>query len=95
MIEDILKNIHNLDNNIDPKIKVTMIESEKFDSPTPMKKKIQKIKSNPWERKIDRSWIFSFANPMKITKKNVIKIDENSKITIKSQLLRSMSTRSN
>ena len=36
----------------------------------------------------------SFANPTKINKKNVIKIDEDEKITIKPQLLRSTSTRS-
>jgi len=56
--------------------------------------KIQKIKSNPHEIKIDRPWISNFANPTKINKKNVIKIDENSKITIKPQLLRNMSARS-
>ena len=55
---------------------------------------IQRIKSNPHEIKIDRSWIACFANPTKINKKNVIKIDENDKITIKSQLLKSMSARS-
>ena len=70
-----------------------MIEAEKFESPTPMQK-IQRIKSNPQDIKIDRSWISSFANPTKINKKNVIKIDEEGKITIKPQLLRSMSTRS-
>jgi len=56
--------------------------------------KIQRINSNLEEIKIDRFWISSFDKPMKINKKNVIKIDENGKITIKSQLLRSMSTRS-
>ena len=70
-----------------------MIEAEKFESPTPMQK-IQRIKSNPQEIKIDRSWISNFANPTKITKKNIIKIDEEGKITIKSQFLRSKSTRS-
>ena len=42
------------------------------------------IKSYPHEIKIDRSWISRFANPTKINKKNVIKIDENGKITVKS-----------
>jgi len=87
------KVIYKLDNTIDPKTKVTMIEAEKFKSSTLMQK-IQRIKSNPHEIKIDRSWISSFAKPTKINKKNVIKIDENGKITIKPQLLRSMSTRS-
>ena len=59
-----------------------MIEVEKFESPIPMQK-IQKIKSNPQEIKIDRSWVSNFANPTKINQKNVIKIDENGKITIK------------
>ena len=54
--------------------------------------KIQRIKSNPHEIKINRSWICNFVNPTKINKKNVIKIDEEGKITIKPQLLRSMST---
>ena len=70
-----------------------MIETQKFESPTPMQK-IQRIKSNPEEIKIDRSWIHSFANPTKINKKNVIKIDENGKIIIKPQSLISMSARS-
>ena len=87
------KIIYKLDNAIDPKTKVTMIEVEKFESPTPMQK-IHRIKSNPQEIKIDCSWISSFANPRKINKKNIIKIDEEVKITIKPQLLRSMSTRS-
>ena len=87
------KIIYKLDNTIDPKTKVTMIEAEKFESPTPMQK-IQRIKSNPQDIKIDRSWISSFANPTKINNKNVIKIDEDGKITIKSQLPRSMSTKS-
>ena len=52
------------------------------------------IKSNPQEIKIDHLWISSFANPTKINKKNIIKIDEEGKIPIKPQLLRSMSTRS-
>ena len=56
--------------------------------------KIQRIKSNPHEIKINRSWISSFVNPTKINKKNVIKIDESGKITIKPQVLRSMSARS-
>ena len=56
--------------------------------------KIQRIKPNPQGIKIDCSWISSFANPTKINKKNVVKIDENGKTTIKPQLLRSMSTRS-
>ena len=70
-----------------------MIEAKNFESATPMQK-IQRIKSNLQEIKIDRSWISSFTNPTKINKKNVIKIDENSKITIKLQLLRSMSVKS-
>ena len=56
--------------------------------------KIQMIKSNPHEIKIDMSQTSSFANPTKINKKNVIKINENGKITIKPQLLKSMSARS-
>ena len=87
------KIIYELDNTIDPKTKVTIIEAEEFKSHTPMQK-IQRIKSNPLEIKTDRSWILSFANPIKINKKNVIKIDENSKITIKIQLLGSKSSRS-
>ena len=78
---------------MDPKTKVTMIEAEKFESATPMQK-IQRITSNSYEIKINRSCISSFANPTKINKKIVIKIDENSKITINPQLLRSMSARS-
>ena len=58
-----------------------MIEAKKFEIPT-LIQKIQMIKSNPQEIKIDKSWISSFANPAKINKKNVIKIDENGKITI-------------
>jgi len=56
--------------------------------------KIERIKSNPQDIRIDKSWIESFVNPTKINKKNVIKIDENGKIIIKPQLLRSMSARS-
>ena len=56
--------------------------------------KILRIKSNPQEIKFDRPWISSSANSTKINKKNVIKIDENEKITIKPQLLRSISARS-
>jgi len=52
------------------------------------------IKSNPQGIKINTSLIASFANPTKINKKIVIKIDENEKIMIKPQLLRSMSARS-
>jgi len=87
-----LKIIYKLDNTIDPKTKVIMIEAEKFESSTALQK-IQRIKFNPWEIKIEHSWISSFANPIKINKKNIIKIDED-KITIKSQLLRNMGTRS-
>ena len=76
------KIIYKLDNTIDSKTKVTMIEIEKFKSPTPMQK-IQGIKSNHAEIKIDRSWILSFANPTKINKKNATKIDKNGKIIIK------------
>jgi len=67
-----------------------MIDVEKFKSLTPIQK-IQRIKFNPQEIKIDRSSISSFVNPTKINRKNVIKIDENGKITNKSQLLRNMS----
>ena len=70
-----------------------MIETEKFESLAPMQK-IQRTKFNPQEIKIDKSQITSFSNPSKINKKNVIKIDENGKITIEPQLLTSMSTRS-
>jgi len=70
-----------------------MIKGEKFESPTPMQKN-QRIKFNPQEIKIDWPWISSFANTMKIKKKNIIKIDDNGNIPIKPQLLRSMSTRS-
>jgi len=70
-----------------------MIEVEKFESLIPIQK-IQMIKFNPQDIRIDKSWITSFVNPTKINKKNVIKIDEEGKITIKPQLLRSMSTRS-
>ena len=59
----------------------------------PQCKKIQRIKSNPQDIRINKSWIQSFVNPTKINKKNVIKIDENGKITIKPQLLRSMSVK--
>ena len=65
------KIIYKLDNIINPKDKITMIEIEKFESSIPMQK-IQRIKSNPHGIKIDRSWISSFANPT--NKKNVIKI---------------------
>ena len=44
--------------------------------------------------KIDKSCISNFANPKKINNKNVVIIDENGKTTIKPQLLRSMSGRS-
>ena len=87
------KIIYKLDHTIDPKTKVTMIEAEKFESSTPMQK-IQRIKFNPQDIRIDKSWLTRFVNPTKINKKNVIKIDEEGKITIKPQLLRSMSTRS-
>jgi len=77
------KVINKLDNTIDPEAKLTMIKVEKFESPTPMQK-IQRIKSNPQEITINRSWISSFANPTKINKKKVIEISENGKISIKS-----------
>jgi len=48
--------------------------------------KIQRIKSDPQDIRIDQSWIESFVNHTKINKKNVIKIDENGKITMKPQL---------
>ena len=70
-----------------------MIEAEKFKSPTPMQK-IQRIKFNPQDIRVDKSWTACFANPTKLDKKNAIKSDENGKITMKSQLLRSMSTKS-
>jgi len=44
--------------------------------------KIQRIKFNPHEIKINTSWIASIANLIKINNK-MIKIDENGKITIK------------
>ena len=84
------KSIHKLDNTMGLKTKVRMTEAKKFESHTPMQK-IQGIKSNPQEIKIGRSWISRFVNPTKINKKNVIKIDKERKITIKPQLLRSMS----
>jgi len=46
------KIIYKLDNTIDLKTKVTMIEVENFESPTPMQK-IQRIKSNPQDIRID------------------------------------------
>ena len=52
------------------------------------------IKSNPRDMKINRLQMSSFINRTKINKKNVIKIDENSELIIKLQLLRSMSARS-
>jgi len=62
-----------------------MIEAEKFESPTSMQK-IQRIKSNPQEIKIDRPWISSFTNHTKINNKNLIKkINENGKTTTKPQ----------
>jgi len=85
------KIIYKLDNTIDPKAKVTMIKAEKFKSP-PLCKRSRG--SNLTEIKIDRSWMSSFTNPTKINKKIEIKINENDEITIKPQLLRSMSTRS-
>ena len=48
------KIIYKLDNTIDPKTKITMIEAEKFKSPTPMQK-IQRIKFNPQDISIDKS----------------------------------------
>ena len=59
------KIIYKVDNTIDPKIKITMIDVEKFESPTPLQK-VQRKKSNLQEIKIDRSWISSFDNPTKI-----------------------------
>ena len=56
--------------------------------------KIQRIKSNPQDIRIDNSWIESFVNTIKINKKNITKIDEMGKITINPELLRSMSARS-
>ena len=76
-----------LDNTINPKTKVTMIVEEKFkQSHTPMQK-IQRIKSNSQEIKIDRSWISSFANLTRINTKNSMKINENGKIT-KTQIIK-------
>jgi len=48
------KIIYKLDNTIDSKTKVTMIEVEKFASPILMQK-IQRIKSDAQEIKIDKS----------------------------------------
>ena len=62
------KIIYKLDNTIDPQTNVTMIETEKFKSRTPMQK-IQRIKSNPHEIKIDRTWISSFTNTIKTIRK--------------------------
>ena len=55
-----------------------MIQAEKFEGPNPTQK-IQRIKSNSQKIKIYRSWISSFANPTKINKKNIIKINEEGK----------------
>ena len=41
--------------------------------------KIQRIKSNTQDIRIDKSQIASFANSTKINKKNMIKIDEDGK----------------
>ena len=87
------KIIYKLYNTIDQRTKVTMIEAEKFKSTASMQK-IQRIMSNPQDIKINHSWISSFVNLTKINKKNIIKIDMEGKITIKPQLLRSMSKRS-
>jgi len=78
---------------LDRKTKVTKIEVEQFKSLFPMQK-IQRIKSSPYKIKVDHSWMSSFGKPMKLIKKNVIKIDEEGKSIIKSQLFRSLSTRS-
>jgi len=48
------KIIYKLDNTIDPRTKVIIIKVENFESPTPMQK-IQRMKSNLQEVKIDRS----------------------------------------
>ena len=77
---------------MDPNTKITMIKAQRFKSST-LVPKIQRIKSNAQEIKIDRSWISSFANPIKINMKNVMKIDGNGKISIKIQSLRNMSAR--
>jgi len=74
--------IYKLDNTIDPSTKIMKIKAEKFESPA-LKQKIQRIKFNYQDIKVDRSWVYSFVNPTKINKKNIIKIDENGKITIK------------
>jgi len=55
--------------------------------------KIQRIKFNPHDLKIDRLWITSFVNPTKINEKNVIQISDNGKNYIKFPLLKSMSAR--
>ena len=62
------KIIYKLDNTIDSKTKVTIIEAANFENPTPMQK-IQRIKSNPQEIKIDWSWIASFSNLQKSIRK--------------------------
>jgi len=48
----------------------------------------QRIKPNSYEIKINRSWISSFTNSTKINKKNVIKVIEDDKITIKLQIIK-------
>ena len=67
------KIIYKLNNTIDSKTKVTMIEAKKFESPTPMQK-IQTIKSNRQEIKIDRSWISIFQIPQKSIRKMWLKL---------------------
>jgi len=50
-----------------------MTEVENFESSTPMRK-IQRVKSNQEKIKIDKSWISSFANHIKINQKNATKL---------------------
>ena len=87
------KIIYKLDNIIDPKTKSTMIEIANLKVLLQCQKN-SKDKIQSEDIKIDRSWISNFASHTKINNKNVIKIDENEKITIKPQLLISMSARS-
>ena len=56
--------------------------------------KNQRIKCNLLKIKIYSLRYLALPIVKKVNKKNIIKIDENGKITIKHQLLRSMSTRS-
>ena len=62
------------DTTIDPKTKITVTKVEKFKHSIPTQKFLS-IKSDSTKIKINRSWIYSFPNPIKINKKNVQNID--------------------